>query len=65
MKDKNKEERKEIWLYKPDNLWFENLEDAKIYLGNSSKVDKAIENKDLVRLTYTNIINLDIQSDED
>lgn len=62
----NKEtEKKEIWFYKIDNLWFETLDDAKIYLGNMDKVEEAINNESLVRLTYSNIIHLDIQPEED
>lgn len=50
---------KSKWFYKPHNKWFENRKQVKDYLGGISKFNHALKNKDVIFITYTNIIYLD------
>ena len=36
------------WYYKPEDKWFNNRKEAKIYLGGDNKFNKALKNMDII-----------------
>lgn len=36
------------WYYKPENIWFDNRKEAKIYLGGDNKFNKALKNMEII-----------------
>lgn len=47
------------WYYKPTDKWFNNRKEVKDYLGGTCKFNHALKNKDVIFITYQNIIYLD------
>lgn len=60
-----KEEIREKWWYSPTDIWFDTLEDVKTYLGNMDRVNEEIEKNNLHHMTYSGIVYLDKQDEED
>lgn len=36
------------WYYKPEDKWFNNRKEAKIYLGGDNKFNKALKNMEII-----------------
>jgi hypothetical protein len=36
------------WYYKPENKWFDNRKEAKIYLGGDNKFNRALKNTEII-----------------